>query len=306
MSTAKKLTLLAGALVIAGLGVAATLPPSREAARSRVLYADPELHAPKASQALQITVQSSVPYDPATRIYTYAYQVTNEPGSSSALHSFGLSPLPELVSVGVPPHWDGAQPWEADPTLAGWTVSDGDTSALPPDDTGNVYQSPYDVAPGQTQSGFTLMARQPPTTVQFFAQGFDTLATGDDDQGPPSLSQEGVTGNITGPDINVTVGVEDRTPSGGARFRPPAPNPARGAVALVFELPARARVALEAVDVKGRHVRLLAEGFRDAGIHTVSWNGLGDSGQKAPAGVYFISLTVTGKRIDRRRVVIVR
>jgi hypothetical protein len=307
MSSSSKLTLIAGALLMAGIGASAMAPTTRDVGGSRVLYADPVLHAPKASQALQVTVQSSVSYDPITRMYTYAYQVTNEATSSSALHSFGLSPLPAPVSMGVPPHWDGSQPWEGDSTLAGWTVADNDTGPLPPDDTGNIYQSPYDLSPGGLLAGFTLLSRNPPTTVQFFAQGFDTLPTGDSDEPPPSLSQEGVTGNITGPDINAVVGVEDQAPShDGIAFRPPAPNPARGAVSLVFELPERSRILLEVIDVKGRRIRTLAQGFRDRGMHTVSWNGLGDSGERSPAGVYFIRLSANGRMIDRRRVSIVR
>ena len=307
MSTTMKLALIAGAFLIAGVGVSATLTPTRDVGRSRVLYADPVLHAPQASQTLSVTVQSSVTYNPTTGRYSYAYEVANEAGSVSALHSFGLRPLPASVSMGVPAHWDGSQPWEGDATLVGWTVADNDTGPLPPDDTGNVYQSPYDLAPGSTLAGFTLLSRQPPTTVQFFAQGFDTLATGDSDEPPPSLSQQGVTGNITGPDISVVVGVDKRQASpSGIRFRPPAPNPARGAVSLVFELPERARIGLEVLDVSGGRVRLLAEGLRERGIHTVTWNGLAESGASAPAGVYFMKLTVDGKTIDQRRVSIVR
>ena len=306
MTRSNKFTLIAGALLATAISGAAPAPVS-DLGRSRVLYADPVLHVPKASQTLQVTVQSSVSFDPITAVYTYAYEVTNEAGSASALHSFGLGPIPTALSLGIPPHWDGGQPWEGDSTVAGWTVADNDTSALPADDTGNVYQSPYDLSTGQTLLGFTLRSRKPPTTIQFFAQGFDTLPTGDSDLPPPALSQEGVTGNITGPDINAVLGVgPQELPEGGIAFRPPAPNPARGAVSLVFELPERSRIVLNVIDVRGRRVRALAQGFRERGIHTVTWNGRGDDGAQVAAGIYFIRLGVDGKPVGRRRVVLVR
>ena len=74
------------------------------------------------------------------------------------------------------------------------------------------------------------------------------------------------------------------------RLRPASPNPFRDATALVFDLPSPGHVSLVVYDLLGRRVATLADAPLKAGTHERSWNGRGDSGTLAPAGVYFCRL----------------
>jgi flagellar hook assembly protein FlgD len=51
---------------------------------------------------------------------------------------------------------------------------------------------------------------------------------------------------------------------------------------------------LSVYDVLGRRVAALAEGFREAGRHTISWTGTDDVGNLIPAGVYVLRLEYEG------------
>lgn len=72
------------------------------------------------------------------------------------------------------------------------------------------------------------------------------------------------------------------------------PNPASGATAFRFTLPAAGEVQLEIFDQRGRRLRTLLSGPRAEGAHTASWDGRDASGRPAGAGTYFGRLTVDG------------
>lgn len=84
------------------------------------------------------------------------------------------------------------------------------------------------------------------------------------------------------------------------RFLPPRPNPARGATALAFELPAEAPVSLAVYDLGGRRVALLHEGSLGAGRHELRWIPRSDTGRPVAAGLYFVRFSTPGlTRIER-------
>ncbi|MFH1277484.1 MAG: M20/M25/M40 family metallo-hydrolase [Candidatus Eisenbacteria bacterium] len=77
-----------------------------------------------------------------------------------------------------------------------------------------------------------------------------------------------------------------------ARLARNVPNPFNPATRITFTLPeGGARVSLRIYDVTGRLVRTLVDGVREAGGHSVSWNGADDRGRSAASGVYFSRLT---------------
>lgn len=73
-----------------------------------------------------------------------------------------------------------------------------------------------------------------------------------------------------------------------------APNPFNPRTVLGFSLPAAAAVRLEAFDARGRRVRVLADGPRDAGAWTAAWDGRDDAGRPLGAGAYLLRLTADG------------
>jgi hypothetical protein len=91
---------------------------------------------------------------------------------------------------------------EGESTAVGWSVVDA--GPAPAGWNGaQLFQGPYDPIPGQTVGGFTIVSRQAPASLRFYAQGFDTLQTGGEEgvESAPSVFAEGVTGSTIGPDI---------------------------------------------------------------------------------------------------------
>ncbi|MBK8165139.1 MAG: hypothetical protein IPK64_04130 [bacterium] len=69
-----------------------------------------------------------------------------------------------------------------------------------------------------------------------------------------------------------------------------APNPFNPRTGITFSLPAAGPVRLDIYDIRGRLVRVLDEGERVAGPHTVVWDGCDAAGQPAPSGTYLCRL----------------
>jgi hypothetical protein len=77
------------------------------------------------------------------------------------------------------------------------------------------------------------------------------------------------------------------------------PNPSRGSAEIRFRLAHRANAELFIVDAGGRAVATLADGHLDAGEHRYRWSGQ-IAGKEAPRGVYFVHLSVDGRRYAHR------
>ncbi len=86
-----------------------------------------------------------------------------------------------------------------------------------------------------------------------------------------------------------TVAVDPRIVPGSIRLSA-APNPGAATV-LRFELPMRADVSLAVYDMRGRLVRTLWRGPREAGSHALPWDGRGEDGARSATGIYFCRLT---------------
>jgi hypothetical protein len=69
-----------------------------------------------------------------------------------------------------------------------------------------------------------------------------------------------------------------------------SPNPATGAVRVLFAMPQAAHARVSVVDIAGRQVRQLAEGTLAAGAHDLSWDGRDVAGRASPPGVYFVRI----------------
>lgn len=78
------------------------------------------------------------------------------------------------------------------------------------------------------------------------------------------------------------------------------PNPFNGATKIGFDLPSAASVRVEVFDIQGRRVATLLNESRAAGRHFVEWNGSGDAGRRAPAGIYLCRMTADTFSAERR------
>jgi hypothetical protein len=276
---------------------------------SRVVRADEVLDPPPTDPLvdLRISVGVSVTYDSTTKLYTYAYAVTNQHQSNNYLETFGIAPVSTPVSMSAPAHWYKAYGWEENLHAAVWEVLNDDTTSTP---GLNIPLSPWNPAPNSTTGGFSIVSRQPPNTVTWYAQGFDTLRHGEDDEelpGSETLFTTSVNGTTQGPDITSVVSVGEKEPkAGGPGLESPKPNPSRGTASITFYLAQSAAVSLGIFDVGGRRLRSLVEEKREAGLHEVPWDGLDDSGKRVQPGVYFYQLLLDGRAVGRRKVTLLK
>ncbi|MGH7729858.1 MAG: VPS10 domain-containing protein [Candidatus Eiseniibacteriota bacterium] len=100
----------------------------------------------------------------------------------------------------------------------------------------------------------------------------------------------------------IPVAVAPAVVASGVSLSAPAPNPSRGWARLTLQLPAPGRVEVAVFDARGRRVRTLVRDRLEAGHHPVAWDGTGASGERAPAGVYFVRATVPEGSAHRRLV----
>ena len=84
-----------------------------------------------------------------------------------------------------------------------------------------------------------------------------------------------------------------------------SPNPAKGALGIDLNLKDRSFTRVIVLGPDGRRVRTLFADEHEAGPMSVAWNGLTDSGARAPVGIYYLCVT-SGKRISHRSIVLLR
>ena len=87
------------------------------------------------------------------------------------------------------------------------------------------------------------------------------------------------------------------------------PNPAVPPMTLAFDVATPSEVTLTLFDVLGRKVRTLVTGRKNAGSHTVVWDGVDEAGQRVASGLYVARLLARnpgGTFVQSRQVVVVR
>lgn len=100
----------------------------------------------------------------------------------------------------------------------------------------------------------------------------------------------------------ITEGVEPGPWSAGNRLALAiAPNPVRGSAgSLTFALPHAGRVEATLYDLSGRRVRVLFDGERPAGVHSLPLDMRDAEGHALTAGVYFVRVQAGDERATRR------
>jgi hypothetical protein len=82
------------------------------------------------------------------------------------------------------------------------------------------------------------------------------------------------------------------------------PNPARAQSALEFTLPAAGQVEIAMYDVLGRRMLTLAEGWRGAGRHRVTFDLRSEGGLELAAGLYLVRVMTPEATVVRRLTVL--
>ena len=84
----------------------------------------------------------------------------------------------------------------------------------------------------------------------------------------------------------------------------PAPNPIVREASLEFTLPSGGHVRLEVLDLAGRRVATILDGSELAGVHRVAWRPAAGEGGRLSPGCYVLRLSVEGRTVSRRVVVL--
>ena len=93
-------------------------------------------------------------------------------------------------------------------------------------------------------------------------------------------------------------------PDAVVQLLPNHPNPFNPSTTIPFIIPERTRVRLSVYDVAGRHVVTLVDDIRDAGVHSVQWDGLDSKGGPVASGVYVSRLYASGRQATRKMVLL--
>ncbi len=141
--------------------------------------------------------------------------------------------------------------------------------------------------------------------LTFAGGGAYTLggAAGQHDAGPQSGGAYALAGGfwVGGPAGNVGVPAGEALPRVFAAGLA-GPNPSSGASVLRLDLPEARRVRVALYGLDGRAVRVLLDGERGAGRHTVRWDGAGEDGRRAAPGIYFARIEAGASRASVRLV----
>lgn len=83
-------------------------------------------------------------------------------------------------------------------------------------------------------------------------------------------------------------------------FLQAAPNPFNPQTRVVYGLKTGRDIRIEVFDLRGRLVRRLFDGYREAGEHEAVWRGEDSNGQRAASGVYLIRMHGADKPLTHR------
>lgn len=83
------------------------------------------------------------------------------------------------------------------------------------------------------------------------------------------------------------------------------PNPFNPETKIDFELPDAEIVTIEIFNVLGQNVRTLISEYKEAGKHSVTWNGTDNHSHPVPTGIYFYRMTA-GDYIESKKMVFIK
>ena len=83
------------------------------------------------------------------------------------------------------------------------------------------------------------------------------------------------------------------------------PNPFNSGTVIRFDLPSAGEMELAVFNLVGQNVATLVEGAREAGLHTVRWDGRNEGGHSLASGVYFYQLQ-SGDQVETRKLLLLR
>ncbi len=84
------------------------------------------------------------------------------------------------------------------------------------------------------------------------------------------------------------------------------PNPFKPTTTINFSMADPGHVSLNVYDTSGRLLKTLLDGDRSSNTYQLTWNGTDDNQTSVSSGVYFYKLTIDGKTIDTKRMILMK
>ncbi len=108
-------------------------------------------------------------------------------------------------------------------------------------------------------------------------------------------------------DKNPLTGVEDETPLIADKFMlyQNYPNPFNPATTIKFSITEKSNVQLRVFNLLGEVVKTLVNQSEEAGIHSITWNGLNEKGTPVNSGVYLLRLEA-GSQVQMRKMILLK
>ncbi|MFQ5637514.1 MAG: FlgD immunoglobulin-like domain containing protein [bacterium] len=82
------------------------------------------------------------------------------------------------------------------------------------------------------------------------------------------------------------------------------PNPFNPETVIEYQVPNTAEIKLQVYNLLGQKIRTLFSGLRQAGSHTIQWDGLNDRGQQVAAGIYFLRLQADRFAVSKKMLLV--
>jgi len=95
-------------------------------------------------------------------------------------------------------------------------------------------------------------------------------------------------------------GIEEKITSGLFFLSPADPNPFTTETTIRYELSKETNLVISVYNMLGQKIKNLYSGKQSSGIHEVTWNGTGNSGEKSSSGIYLLKVKVGEKEASRK------
>jgi hypothetical protein len=111
--------------------------------------------------------------------------------------------------------------------------------------------------------------------------------------------------------FDLVTGIEDDEETGGGLPRAYAlgqnyPNPFNPSTSITYTLTEKGNVVLDVMNLRGQHVTTLLNGVKEAGNHSVTWDGKNSLGQTVSSGIYFYRLRTDDGFNQTRKMVLLK
>jgi len=100
-------------------------------------------------------------------------------------------------------------------------------------------------------------------------------------------------------------GIEEKITTDLFSLSPADPNPFTTETTVQYELPKETDIDISVYNMLGQKVRDLYSGKQSSGVHSVSWDGRGESGEKLSSGIYLLKIKA-GEKEASTKVMFVR